>query len=183
MVAFLRDESLGCAMFKMTFYLSLVMFLTMLIAGRDLSGTDQIANQAAAVEDPAADTLPEVVPAETALLAIDAASQIAPPAPAAPVLTQPAPILVRMPGPALRPSPEDATADPAPDGPQIWRVVTNRLNVRSGPSTGHDIVDRIARGDEALVLSDPDAEWVQIRIEGDGVEGWVARRLLAPVEN
>lgn len=170
-------------MFKMTFYLSLVMFLTMLIAGRDLSGTAPIADQTAAVEARAADTRPEVARAATALLAIDDALQIAPPAPAASVRAQPTPILVRMPGPVLRPSPEYATADPAPDGPQIWRVVTNRLNVRSGPSTSHDIVDRIARGDEALVISDPNAEWVQIRIEGDGIEGWVARRLLAPVRN
>lgn len=98
----------------------------------------------------------------------------------APVIT---PVrLAPMPGPALRPSPEYRTREEpvAVAGGTLFTVATNRLNVRSGPSTSNGIVDRLARGEEVLVTSDPGAAWVRIRIEGDGVEGWVSRSLLRP---
>jgi uncharacterized protein YgiM (DUF1202 family) len=62
----------------------------------------------------------------------------------------------------------------------IFTVTANRLNVRAGPSTGQAVLTRITRGEEVLVLTDPARDWVQIRIEGDGIEGWVSRKLLRP---
>lgn len=100
---------------------------------------------------------------------------------AAPSIT-PVAVASKMPGPALRPSPASLQAPAQLAGGQLWEVTANRLNVRAGPSTGQGVVDQLTRGEQVLVVSDSGADWVRIRIEGDGVEGWVARRLLRPAQ-
>ena len=57
-------------------------------------------------------------------------------------------------------------------------VAASRLNVRAGPSTNNDVIDQILLNDAVQVLTEPVDGWVLIRIEGDGVEGYVANRLL-----
>jgi uncharacterized protein YraI len=86
-----------------------------------------------------------------------------------------------MPGPALRPSPEYRTRNEPVVDPQLWQVSASRLNVRAGPSTSNPVMTTLSRGEEVLVVSDPGSNWVHIRIEGDGVDGWVARKLLSPL--
>jgi len=161
-------------MFKMTFYTLIAIFLVQLIAGRDGEEGARIMAQG-----PVENAAPEVVQASVASPEAISLSQSDPvPAP----LVTPA-RLVRMPGPALRPSPEHAqkaALTEASADASLWVVTANRLNVRSGPSTGNPVVDRISRGEEVLVVSDSSAPWVRIRIEGDGIEGWVSRKLLAP---
>ncbi|MEO5620818.1 MAG: SH3 domain-containing protein [Cypionkella sp.] len=76
-----------------------------------------------------------------------------------------------------------AAAAPEVTG-RIALVNTKRLNVRSGPGTDYAVVESLARGDSVLIVSEeegPDA-WAMIRIEGDGVEGFVASRLLTAEE-
>ncbi len=65
-----------------------------------------------------------------------------------------------------------------PQGTDIRRVSANSVNVRGGPSTGHPVVGRITRGEEVEVVETDPSGWLMIRIQGDGVEGWVAARLL-----
>lgn len=93
-----------------------------------------------------------------------------------------------MPGPALRPSPEhrprelasDSAPAPVLAGGALFVIEASRANIRSGPSTGAPVVESLSRGEEVLVISDAGERWVRIRIEGDGVEGWIARSLLRP---
>ncbi|WP_415184895.1 SH3 domain-containing protein [Phaeovulum sp.] len=166
-------------MIRLTFYLMLTLFLTMLIAGRD--GPDTVKTAATLTTEAALET---AVPASIVTRTDSTPLALAIPVSASPPeAVTPTTASLRMPGPPLRPSPELVLASQTQPAPQVWRVNTNRLNVRAGPSTGHSVVDRLTRGDEALVISDPTAEWVQIRIEGDGVDGWVARRLLTPADN
>lgn len=65
---------------------------------------------------------------------------------------------------------------------RILRVNASGLNVREGPGTGYAVLGRLKRGDEVLVVVEPEASggWALIRIEGDGVEGYVSGRLLTP---
>lgn len=158
-------------MFRLTFVTLLSIYLVLIVFGREGA---QVVDPVA--EAPSATSLPaNVVP--VALAADDA------------IMAQPAvagsvtPVrLSRMPGPALRPSPEyRAKPEPtaAPSG-TLWVVNTSSLNVRSGPSTANGVVDRIGRGEEVLVVADPGNGWVNIRIEGDGVNGWVSKKLLQP---
>lgn len=70
----------------------------------------------------------------------------------------------------------DATA---PAG-RVLRVNTRAMNVRAGPGTDYSVVGQLVRGEEVLVVVEdegPDG-WTMIRIEGDGVEGYAATRLL-----
>lgn len=75
--------------------------------------------------------------------------------------------------------PEPARVSALPAG-SIRRVTASGANVRGGPSTGHDVVGRLARGEEVEVIEAGANGWLRIRIQGDGLEGWVSARLLAP---
>ena len=160
---------------KLVFNTLVGCFLVLAIWGRD-------APQGLSAEG----TGPEVAMAATDPTGLADPVKLVPATPAAaagPASITPLVIQARMPGPALRPSPEHRAA-PAPvemAGGQLWEVAANRLNVRAGPSTGQGVVDQVTRGEQVLVVSDSGSDWVRIRIEGDGVEGWVARRLLRPV--
>ena len=90
-------------------------------------------------------------------------------APQAPLMIAPEPAV------AVSSSPE-----PALDG-QIFYIKSESANVREGPGKDHAVVERLPKGEAVLVLVNgegPDG-WSLIRIEGDGVEGYVASRLLA----
>lgn len=62
----------------------------------------------------------------------------------------------------------------------IWYVTANSVNVRAKPSTGAEVVGRLASGEAALVVQAVDGDWARIVIQGDGVEGFVALRYLSP---
>lgn len=59
------------------------------------------------------------------------------------------------------------------------QVTVQRANVREGPSTRDPVVGRLSMGDEVAVLGDDGSGWLLIRVEGDGVEGWISARLLS----
>ena len=62
---------------------------------------------------------------------------------------------------------------------EIWYVAGNSLNVRSGPSTNDAVVGKLTRGEATLVVWREGEDWARIRIEGDGIEGYVAMRFLS----
>lgn len=67
-----------------------------------------------------------------------------------------------------------------PEAAGAWRSVrVSSANVRGGPSTGYGVIGRVTLGEEVEVV-DMANGWVHIRIQGDGVDGWVVERLLAP---
>lgn len=79
------------------------------------------------------------------------------------------------------PEPE-AIAQSAPeqaaDG-EVWYVSGNSLNVRAGPSTDDAVVGKLARGEAMLLMTREGDDWARIKIEGDGIEGYVATRFLS----
>ena len=91
--------------------------------------------------------------------------------------------------PVMAPPVEDVTAVtetadvpslPAPDATKILFVAAKSVNVREGPGKDFGVVSRLSRGEAVLVVTagtGPDG-WSLIRIEGDGVEGYVASRFL-----
>jgi uncharacterized protein YgiM (DUF1202 family) len=158
------------------------MFLTLLIGGRDDGRNDDLA-------------LVEIPPAtadaqQTSFIALTPETTLAPD-------PEPQVIAVAVPDPAPAPLPEpvaDAAVfaavaaaianttepqpAPEPETAPVWYVNAKQLNVREGPSTDFAVVEKLVAGEAALIVSDPTAEWVKIRIEGDGVEGYVAARFL-----
>lgn len=105
-------------------------------------------------------------------------------APSAPVALASAPAETSVaPDDAGAETPDAMTADdPAPDealgAAQVWYVNGTSVNVRSGPSTQFAVVDQLYFGEATEVLSDPGKSWVKIRIQGDGVEGYISRQFL-----
>ncbi|KEO53969.1 SH3 domain-containing protein [Thioclava pacifica] len=153
-------------------------YAVMAIGGRDLP-TDEVQMAQAA---PA----PQEQVAQAAIDPLYDPTKIIAPSTSAPVVEKAALITrvtpkARMPGPALKPSPEYRTRESAPEiaGGTLWKVSANSLNVRSGPSTGNSAVDRIRRGEQVLVVAEKNG-WAHVKIEGDGIDGWVAKRYLTP---
>ncbi len=74
-------------------------------------------------------------------------------------------------------------AEPQPDN-RLAVVNTKAINVRAGPSTEHEIIGRLTRGEQVLIVVDQNTVegWSVVRIEGDGITGYVATRLLQPLD-
>lgn len=179
-------------MFKMTALLLATLGLTMIIGGRDFTEEERLAYSGAPepVEAPTAKavqlaTAPKPTPPKKSAPAqVILAS--APAAPAVPAMPQkPAAKVNRAvaEAAALAAAPAPATpldAAPTPDEEIIIRYVTaKRLNVRSGPSTNFDVLGQVLRGEAVQIISDPDQDWVEFQIEGDGMRGFTAARFLS----
>ncbi len=63
----------------------------------------------------------------------------------------------------------------------LREITGDWVNMRSGPGTGHGVVDTLPRGSEARVL-EADNGWVRIEMLDTGLTGWMSERLLAPIE-
>ena len=123
-----------------------------------------------------APVMAEVAPAPAPVSApVAEAVPVSAPAPAPVVEAAPEPAPAEDPAPAIAAAPE-----PEPEPADLRIVATEALNVRSGPSTGFGVVGRLTEGEQVRVVAEDAAGWVRIVIEGDGLEGWVAARLLRP---
>jgi uncharacterized protein YgiM (DUF1202 family) len=166
-------------MLRLTTLLCAFMFVTLLIGGRDYGqmrpGLAEALAEAAAPAAPqvAAVGQAETSPDATGVLAVAYTPQEA--VGTTPVSTTP----VVQPQPAVQAA---ATPEPpADDATPIWQVTARSVNVREGPSTDFAVVDKLARGDTlTLVTADEVTGWARIRVEGDGVEGFVSMDYLAP---
>lgn len=73
---------------------------------------------------------------------------------------------------------------PAPEvsGGLLYTVAAVQANVRGGPGRTFAVLDSLHRGEQVLVILEdqPLEGWTRVRIEGDGVEGYVSTRLLTP---
>ena len=74
---------------------------------------------------------------------------------------------------------EGVPADPATAGETTWFVAADKVNLRSGESTDFAVVGAAYQGEPLVVLSDPNAEWVQVRTLG-GVDAYVKSEFLTP---
>lgn len=151
-------------MFKLLVLLCGGLFLTMQVGGRDNGqlrfglmpqpAPKQVLQVTAAATPPAPKT------------PVTAASFV----PAEPIMAQ----IVTEPAPALVP-------ETAASIGRILQVNSKTANVRSGPGKDFEVVGRLARGEAVSVVIEgegPDG-WSLVRIEGDGVEGYIAARLLS----
>lgn len=150
-------------MFRLTILLCATLFITMLVAGRDhgqqrfglIPNPEPLRKIAAA---PAPGPAPKAAPAP---LVQEAAF-----VPAKPLMVTPA----AAPAPAAEAAPLIA--------PLFARVSARAVNVREAPSTGGAVLGRLVRGDEVAVIAPAEGGWIRIRIEGDGIDGYVSARYL-----
>lgn len=168
-------------MLRLTFLLCSALFLTMLIGGRDYG--QMRAGLAAAAGQTASEEKPILIrPVEVASLDIVAATtNAAAQASDVPIVIEPAAAPVIQPAAAPLPaaSPEVAAAS---DGSELLLYVTAEMvNVRSGPSTTYPVIGKLAEGEAALLVGTDEGGWAPIRIEGDGIEGFVSSRYLSSI--
>ncbi|MGH1330511.1 MAG: SH3 domain-containing protein [Paracoccaceae bacterium] len=179
-------------MLRLTMLTLVGLGLVMTIAGRDLTADEIAAINAAKAEQDAPKAIAReamvarAASSESTKIATTAA-QTNTPEPEGMVLSTKVAALV---APASKPAPAPAAAAaPAAEKvavkqtvqPILRQVIARRVNVRSGPSTDYEVLDQVVRGEITMVISDPNADWVKIRIEGDGVEGYLAARFLTEI--
>lgn len=149
-------------MFRLTLLLSGAIFLAMMIGGQDRGqlrfGLMQPAETARPAPVRAAPPAPEVEPVAFV--------------PTAPVVVKPA---APAPPPAALPEAAEVAA-----AATILYVDATRVNVREGPGRGHAVIGRLSRGEAVEVVAGDVDGWSLIRIEGDGLQGYVASQLLVP---
>lgn len=88
--------------------------------------------------------------------------------------------VVSKPTPA--PKPVEATpvaAKPASQDGQVMFVSGRSVNVRGGPSTQDSVVGRVTRGEAVMVVWVEDNGWARIRVEGDGIDGYMSMDFLS----
>lgn len=160
-----RSQILRCAMFRLTLLLSAAIFLAMMIGGQDRG---QLRFGLMQPEAPSRPAPVRQAPQEPEL-AVKAVAFV----PAEPVMVKPAPAPAAPPPPA---PPQEAEAA------RLMYVDATSVNVREGPGKDYAVIGRLSRGEAVeLVAAGGDAEgWSLIRIEGDGLQGYVAAQLLAP---
>jgi hypothetical protein len=80
--------------------------------------------------------------------------------------------------PVIAPAP---AAEPEIEAPQrdFRFVAGNRVNLRRGPGTAHQVVETLPFGTTAEVIVTNDQGWAQIRLTESGKTGWMATRLLS----
>lgn len=164
-------------MVRLVLLLGAGLFTAMLIGGQDrgqlrfglLPPTDV----------PVAPAIVDVVAAEPAAVEAAVADVVNPPSAAVEAISFAPAEPVMVPQPAAVETAENV-AQPTSEAAKILFVAAKSVNVREGPGKDFGVVSRLARGEAVLVVSageGPDG-WSLIRIEGDGVEGYVASRLL-----
>jgi Bacterial SH3 domain len=175
-------------MFKLTAVLCAAMFAVFLIAGEDRGQLRPgLAN---------ATFVAEVTPAPAPVPVLVAAAPAAPAAPSADVAPVDTPVTV---APVTTPETAAEIADmvfslanygdqPVSDQTvtassenvgNIGYVDAEQVNVREGPGTDNPVLTRLGRGEAVTIVATDAGGWARIRIEGDGIEGYISMDYLS----
>lgn len=169
---FLCGES-GILMFRYLIFCGAGLYLALLIGGED-RGQERMGLRGAYAIDV---TTPPVTLAETEPKITENAPVIRAAAPADTIRILPVENAAAT--PAVLEQPAEPAFNDFNNPTVILRTITaEAANVRDAASRNGAIVDRVTRG-EIVQMVDQVGDWVHIRIEGDGVEGFVHRRLIS----
>lgn len=159
-------------MLRMLLLLSAVLFITLLVGGRDAG---QLRPGLMAKRESAPD-VQKPLPAEPEAVAYIPE----------PVRANSLPVVLPMASPAPSAPAADLAADLAAPAPTAatdtadLRYVTGRaVNVRGGPSTGHPVIGSLLQGEAVRIIHDSGNGWAHILIEGDGIDGYISTRFLS----
>lgn len=191
-------------MIRLTLFLCAGLFLLMLIGGQDRGqlrpGLARAAAERAAepVTAPVAVADAEEEPAPVLVTAAPVAAPDPEPAPVVTAAAEPAapevdaaatavigdvPVftLSTFADGAAVISPAAGASAPDPGGDvQVFYISGRSVNVREGPGTENPVLARLTRGEAVGVVWTDDTGWARVRIEGDGIEGYVSTDFLSP---
>lgn len=159
-------------MFRYLVFFGAAFYLALLIGGEDRG--QQRMGLRGAYDVAFAPPAPAPAPVAPARIA---PGEAAAPAETLRVLPTPAPALVQN---------ASLTEEPAAPGfndfnnPEVsLRTITaDAANVRAAPGRNAAVIGRLERGEIVQVVAETE-DWIHIRIEGDGVDGFVHRRLIS----
>lgn len=146
-------------MIRLILLLSVGLYLTLMVLGQD-HGQKRYGLMLADQQPPVAEIAPPAVENEPAVF-IPAQTVMKPPVVAPPVVAEPLP-------------------EPQVTGGRLLTVAASAANVRQGPGTTFGVVGSLTQGEQVLVVEEdaPVEGWSRVRLEGDGLEGYIATRLL-----
>jgi hypothetical protein len=186
-------------MFKLTALLCAAMFGVFLIAGEDRGqlrpGLANAALVAAEAPAPAAEPAPVVVaaapvePAPAAHAAVADVALVETPVTVEPVTSPETETAIEETVFSLANYGDNPPADPATapaatassaNVVTVGYVDAEEVNVREGPGTDNPVLTRLNRGEAVtIVAADAATGWARIRIEGDGIEGFMSMDYLS----
>lgn len=79
--------------------------------------------------------------------------------------------------------PEEVVRAPVAETADLREVIASRVNMRAGPGTSHEILDRLTRGQSVEILGDNGQGWLRLRTLPDDRVGWIAERLISRAAN
>lgn len=167
-------------MFKWLILLGVGLYGAFLIGGEDRgqlrAGLREQPAPTAPVVAALAERAPEVAPPPVAEPPPEAVVQILPQQPIR-ILPPPEPVAQEIPMEVSLAMPAEE-AEATPPNTQLRWVSVDRANVRNGPSRNASVAGRVEGGEAVLVLWVEESGWARIRVEGDGVDGFVHTSLL-----
>ncbi|MDX2243889.1 MAG: SH3 domain-containing protein [Leptolyngbyaceae cyanobacterium bins.302] len=113
-------------------------------------------------------------------------------APPRPTFPNDKPASTAKPAAAVKPSPiaspvaaspkPSPSPSPTPANKRARITLGEGLNVRQSPSADAERIDGVDYSDEVTVLEEsPDKEWIKVRVDSSGVEGWIKSGYIEPV--
>jgi hypothetical protein len=182
-------------MFKLTALLCAAMFAVFLIAGEDrgqlrpglANAPPVVADSTPAVADEPAPVLVAAAPAEPVAPSADVAP-VDTPVTVEPVTTPETAAEIADTVFSLANYSDDPAADQTAtassenlDGAadDIGYVDAEEVNVREGPGTENPVLTRLGRGEAVTIVATDANGWAKIRIEGDGIEGYMSMDYLS----
>jgi hypothetical protein len=72
----------------------------------------------------------------------------------------------------------EAAPEPQTEGDLAY-VDAASVNVREGPGTDNAVITKLSRGEAVTIVSTDDTGWARIRLEGDGLEGFMSMEYLS----
>lgn len=67
---------------------------------------------------------------------------------------------------------------PEPDALETLFVTGSRVNLRTGPGTGHSVLDTLTYGTRVERVTAAASGWIEIRLPADGKTGWMSADFL-----
>lgn len=172
-------------MIRLLMLLCAGLFLTLQIGGQDrgqvragLKDADVAPTRSAQTMPAQAPELQVADPAPAAGMANVAAMPVVF-APAQPLITPVAQPEMVVQAAAESETPAEEMAEAETSAREVRYVTGRSVNVRSGPSTRNGVVGRLTRGEAVSVVWVEENGWARVRVEGDGVDGYMAMSFLA----
>lgn len=177
----MKSESGATAMIRLTILLCAILFLSLKFVGEDrgqmrlglIEGEREAALQSAKAKTVVAVAETAKAPARQATPTANADQGVVTIA-----FSPNQPLVAAKPTAPKILAPTVAQTKPVKPEGEVKFVSGRSVNVRGGPSTQDAVVGRLTRGEAVTVVWVEDNGWARVRVEGDGIDGFMSMDFL-----